>query len=125
MKKYLFFLFGILDVLTIAYHYDYWMRQFAAPSINWASALILVFHLSLLFSAYLYFRRQRFAFLLYYLQIPVRFFLLSFSFSFILSLGNLFDDNALIAQILFWTCVTLELGRIIVSVKMHQVLRNG
>ena len=122
MKKY-FIIFGILDIITILYSATFWIKQFATPDINWASILILLFHVSLVISAYMHFKLMRHVFLLYYIQIPIRFFLSSFSFSFLMLTTTLFENNKLLILILVWLCIFLEITRLIFSARIHQSLK--
>ena len=122
MKKY-FITFGILDIITILYSITFWIKQFATPDINWASILIIFFQISLGISAYMHFKQKRHVFLLYYLQVPIRFFLSSFSFSFLMLTTTLFENNKLLILIIVWLCIFLEITRLILSARIHQSLK--
>jgi len=124
IRRLLFYLFGLTDVILIARFAPKMLAQLASVSHEplpgaLLDILRLVFIVSLLVSAVGLFGMKRWALILSYIQFPFRFLFMLLSFGFISMLARVFDMPGLYRPLIY-TAMILECARLICSVWIHR-----
>jgi hypothetical protein len=124
IRRLLFYLFGLADVILVARFAPKMLAQLASVSHEplpgaLLDILRLVFIVSVLVSAVGLFGMKRWALILSYIQFPFRFVFMLLSFGFITLLARELDMPGLYRPLIY-TAMILECARLILSVWIHR-----
>ena len=121
MKK-LLILFGLLDVIGLAYASDRMIAVFKSEYIfTWMNLIWLMVYFSLIISAFFLLKLSKTGLWVYYVQFPFRVLWMSgLSFGFILLLARVAPENVILKFFLMVSCLVLEVGRLILTIIIHK-----
>jgi predicted ABC-type sugar transport system permease subunit len=121
MKK-LVPLFGLLDVIGLAYSFDRMTAVFKSEYIfTWINLIWLMIYFSLIISAFFLLKSSKTGLWVYYVQFPFRVLWMSgLSFGFIMLICRLFPDNQTLKKVLMILCLVLEAGRLVFTIIVHK-----
>ena len=120
MKR-LLLIFGLLDIITLVRSY----KHIIPRTIDWSDFPLIttgsvLLYTSLLFSAYFLLSQKKAGLWITYGQFLFRLAFVVFSFGFLFTLSNFFDDYSESYGIIFWVLVGLEILRLVFTIVIHR-----
>ncbi|OGY87706.1 MAG: hypothetical protein A2233_02040 [Candidatus Kerfeldbacteria bacterium RIFOXYA2_FULL_38_24] len=130
-RKNTFYLFSSLDLITFIINFGLLARLVVGLPKDYDNTLFfllavlqILFLLSLLLTAYLHFKKQEKALILYYPQLVWRALFFTWSFGFIFLIESLFFATTL-HYILIVIVIVAELARLTMNIKIQKEMKNN
>ena len=123
MKKNILILFGILDIVSIFIHHKLVLIPFYTPPVQWFGLKSFFFPslliISLGFTAYGFIFGKQWAFWVSYIQVPLRFLFVIFSFGILFYVNRLLFHGSYYQEV-FFLCSVLEVLKTIYVIICHR-----